>query len=72
MPSAVQKVTDDESMDVGGVAGKRTGAGFVAERAELFDLARGQGYPKALSGEQPRQRCAEALAGADDQGDLVV
>lgn len=23
MPSAVQKVTDDESMDVGGVAGKR-------------------------------------------------
>ena len=33
--------------------------------------ARGERDANALAGKQPRQRCAEALAGADDQGNLV-
>ncbi len=56
---------------ISGVAGKGTGAGLRAERAELFDLPRRQCNADALLGQQPRQRGAEAFAGAHDQGDLV-
>ena len=59
------------SSALGGVAGKGAGAGLGAERAELFDLACGERNPDALAREQPRQRCAQSLAGADDQGSLV-
>ena len=59
-------------LGLGGVAGKGAGAGLAAERAELFGVARGQRDPDALAGEQPRQRGAQALAGADDQGGLVL
>ena len=57
---------------IGGVAGKGPAPGLGAERAELLDFPRGQRDADALFGEQPRQRCAQAFAGADDQGDLVV
>src|SRR5262249_47817394 len=57
---------------LGGVAGKGAGAGLGAERAELFDLARGQRDLDAFACEQPRQRGAQAFAGADDQGNLVL
>jgi hypothetical protein len=56
---------------IGGIAGKGAGAGLGAERAELFDLARGQRHLDALARKQPRQRCAKTFAGADDQGVLV-
>ena len=56
---------------LGGVAGKGAGAGLGAERAELFDFARGERDLDAFAREQPRQRCAQAFAGADDQGNLV-
>ena len=56
---------------IGGVAGEGAGAGLGAQRAELSGLARGQRDPDALAGQQPRQRGAEAFAGADDQGSLV-
>src|SRR5207245_6142680 len=48
------------------------GAGLGAERAELFDFARGEGNLDAFAREQPRQRCAQSFAGADDQGNLVL
>jgi hypothetical protein len=57
---------------IGGVAGKGPCPGLGADRAKLFDFPRRQRNADALPGEQPRQRCAETLAGADDQGDLVV
>src|SRR4029453_14718240 len=50
---------------------KGAGAGLGAERAELFDLARGEGHLDAFAREQPRQRCTQPFAGADDQGNLV-
>ena len=55
----------------GRIAGEGTGAGLGAERAELFDLARGERNLDALAREQPRQRCAQPFTGADDQGNLV-
>jgi hypothetical protein len=55
---------------VGGVAGKGAGAGLGTERAEFFDSACRQRDADTLFGEQPRQRRAEAFAGADDQGGL--
>src|SRR4051812_28761041 len=64
----------EQSLDlfrIGGVTGIGASAGLVAERAELLDLARSQRDANVLAGEQPRQRGAEALAGADDQGNLV-
>src|ERR1700730_10051262 len=57
---------------VGGIAGKGAGAGLAAERTQLFDPAGRQRDPKAFAGKQPRQRGAEALAGADNEGGLVV
>jgi hypothetical protein len=57
---------------VGGVAGKGGGAGVAAQRIELVDIAGGQRDADALAGEQPRQRGAEPLAGADDQGSFVL
>jgi hypothetical protein len=56
----------------GRIAGKGTGAGLGAERAELFDLARGEGDLDAFAREQPRQRCAQTLACADDQGQSCI
>ena len=58
-------------LGLGRIAGKGVGAGLGAERAELFDLARGERDLDAFAREQPRQRCAQAFAGADDQGGLV-
>ena len=56
---------------VGGIAGKGAGAGLGAERAEFFDFAGGERDADFFAGKQPRQRCAQSLAGADDQGGLV-
>ena len=56
---------------VGGIAGKGARAGLRAKRAELFDLACRQRDLDAFAGKQPRQRRAQALAGADDEGVLV-
>jgi len=41
------------------------GAGLSAERAEFFDFAGGERDADLLTGQQPRQRCAQSLAGAD-------
>jgi len=56
----------------GGVAGKRLCPGLAAERAKLFAAACGERDADAFTGQQPRQRCTEALAGADNQSGLVV
>jgi len=56
---------------VGGIAGKGVSAGLAAQRTELSDLARGERDANALAGKQPRQRCAQAFAGADDKGGRV-
>lgn len=56
---------------LGGVAGIGFCAGLGAERAKFLDLARGQRDANVLRGEQPRQRGAQAFAGADDESDLV-
>jgi hypothetical protein len=64
----------EETLDflgLGRIAGKGTGAGLGTERAEFFDSARGEGNLDAFAREQPRQRCAQSFAGADDQGNLV-
>jgi hypothetical protein len=64
----------EQPLDVvglGGVAGKGPRPGLGAQRAELFDCARGQRDTDALAGEQPRQRRTEAGADADDQGCFV-
>ena len=54
------------------VASKGAGLGLRAECAELFDLARGERDLDAFAREQPRQRCAQPFAGADDEGGLVL
>src|SRR5450432_3596666 len=64
----------EQPLDVvglGGVAGKGLRAGLGAECAEFFDFACRQRDTDALAREQPRERGAEAFAGADDQGRLV-
>jgi len=64
----------EQALDViglAGVAGKGARAGLGAKRAELFDVACGQRDTNAFAGEQARERCTEACAGADDQGDFV-
>ena len=57
---------------LGRVAGKRACAGLAAERAELFDLAGRQRNPNAFAGKYPRQRGAEAFAGADNEGGFIL
>jgi len=53
------------------IAGIGARAGFRTQRAELFDAAGRQRDANAFAREQPRQRGAQARAGADDQGLLV-
>lgn len=55
-----------------GIAGEGFGAGLAAERIELAGIARGEGDADALLRQQARERCADAFAGADDQGRFVV
>ena len=50
---------------------RMAGAVRVTRVEELFDLARGNRDTKAFAREQPRQRCAQAFAGADDESGLV-
>src|SRR6185503_13767050 len=49
------------------VAGDRDRPGFLQQRRELFGIARRERDLHAFLCEQPRERCAQAAAGADDQ-----
>ena len=57
---------------IGGVAAERLGAGIAAQRIEFARVAGSHCHADALAGEQPRQRGAEARAGADDQGCFIM
>ena len=52
---------------VAGVARARRRAGFRDEAGELAGIARGHRHRHALLRAQPRQRCTQARAGADDK-----
>src|SRR5207245_4226476 len=52
---------------VGGIAAQGERRGLLRQRAELRDIARGKRDPHSLLREQPRERCAEAAAGAYDE-----
>src|SRR5579871_252128 len=56
---------------VGGIAGKGSGTSLTAKRAELFNFSCGKRNRDLFAGEQPRQRRAQALANADNEGGPV-
>src|SRR5262249_22080500 len=47
------------------------GARFFAKRIKLVSLPGCQCHADAFAGEEPRQRCAQALASSDDQCCLI-